>query len=373
MECTGTISRESLATRCLGCVRRDWKSKISKGHASHRVYKRLSSETIERSISTKQKTKKVTWADEVSHSPASQQNLKCTLNIKQLRPSSSKCGIHSVDFPTSGLNVQVGRPPSPPAEAQAPIKCLELNDPRTKSEDVSVFTEDPSALASSTPVSNDDLQLDMQVKCVIPTESSASLDMSPSVEVLNFSGRSNVSDHSREDNESDKNMPSSDSQVDPHLPKRETSPLSGFKIRIPPRPGLYVRKCGSIRCDERLSATYRWKSCVMCRARNREYQRNRQNIQAQHSRLEEDLLQSQVIGTPLSNPPLSSSPLSSSYLMDDGTSKQSLLERKAKSIPVHPVSGPLSHVHIIEDVLKRLLVSAPVALSSIQSLSKSVG
>ena len=231
-------------------------------------------------------------------------------------------------------------------------------------------------MASSTPVSCDDLQLDTQVKCFIAVESSASVDMSPS-EVLNFSGSSDFSGHSRDDNESDKEMPSSDSQeVDPHLPKRETSPHSastGFKIRIPPRPGLYVRKCGSIRCDQRLSATYQWKSCVMCRARSRGYQRNRQNLQARRLRFEEELLRSQNTGTPVSSFPVSSSPLSSSYLMDDGTSKQSLLERKAKSIPVHPVSGSLSHIHIIEHVLKRLLVSGPVTLSSIQSLSKSVG
>jgi hypothetical protein len=375
--CTGTISRESLAIRCLECVRRDWKSKISKGHTGHRADdERLSSETIERSISTKRKTKKaVTWADEVSYSPAFQQSLECTPTIKQLKPSSLKYGIHSADFPTpiddvptAGLNVQVGRqvgrPPSPPAEAQAPIKCLELNDPTTKSEDVSVFTEDLSALASSTPVSSDDLRLDTQVKCVVPIESSASLDMSSSVEVLNFSGSSDFSEHSRDDNESDKDIPSSESQeVDPHLPKRQTSSHSapaGFKIRIPPRPGLYVQKCSSIRCEQRLPATYRWKLCMMCRARSREYQRKRQNLQGRHSQPEEG---SQIIG----------GPLSSSYLMNDCTSEQSLLEPKAKSIPVHSVSGPLSYIHMIEDILIRLLVSGPVTLSSIQGLSKPVG
>lgn len=349
MGCTGTISRESLATRCLECVRRDWKSKISKGHAVHTADDgRDSSETIERSISTKQKTKKkVTWADEVSNLPAFEQNLECTLTIsKHLQPSSSKYGIHCADFPTpidddplAGLNAQVGRPPSPPAEAHAPVKCLELNYQTNKSEDVSVFTGDRSALASSTPVSSDDLWLDTQVKCVMSIESSASLDMSPSVEVLNFSGSSDFSDHSRNDNNSDKNIPSSDSQeVDPHLPKRETSPHSaptGLKIRIPPRPGLYVRKCGSNRCEQRLPATYRWKLCMTCRARSRGYQRKRQILQGRHSRLENELLRSQIIGTPLS----------SSYLMNDGTSKQCLLERKAKSIPVHPVSGLLIYTY----------------------------
>lgn len=365
MGCTGTILQESLATRCLECVRKDWKSKILKGHAGPRADDgRLSSETIERPISKKTK-KRVTWADEVSHSHASSQDFEYTPAIKQLPPSSSKYGIHSADFPTpidvdppAGLNLQIGRPPSPPAEAQGPTKCLESTDPTTKSEDVSVSTGDISALASSTPVSSDDLQLDTQVKCVMPIKSSVSLEMSPSAEVLNFSGSSDLSDHSSKDIESDKDVPSSDSQEeDPHLPKREAfshSAPTKLTIRIPPRPGLYVQKCSTIRCEQRLPATYRWKLCMMCRARSRGYQRRRQN-RGRHSHLEEELL---ITGTPLS-----------SNLMNDGTSK---LERKAKSIP-DPVSGPLSHIHMIEDDLKRLLVSGPVALSSIQGLSEFIG
>ena len=369
--CTGTILRESLATRCLECVRRDWKSKILKGHVGPRADDgKLSSETIERSISKKLKKKKtVTWADEVSHS-ASQQNLeyKCAPGIKRLQPSSSKCGIHSssADFPTpidndlpAGLNFQVGtKPTSLPAENQAPIKCLELNDPTTKSKDVFPSTEVLSALISSTLVSNDDLQLDTQVKCVMPKESSSSLNVSPSG-VLNFN---DFSDHSRDDKEPDKEIPSLDSQeADPRLEESPHSAPTKLTIRIPPRPGLYVQKCNSIRCEQRLPATYRWKLCMMCRARSRGYQRRRQNPQGRHSHPEDELLQSQITGTPLS-----------SNSINDGTFKQSLLERKAKSIP-DPVSGPLSHIHMIEVVLKRLLVSGSATLPSIQGISKSVG
>jgi hypothetical protein len=351
MGCTGTILRESLATRCLECVRRDWKSKILKVRAGSRADDgRPSSKTIERSISKKRKIKKtVTWADEVSHSPASQQNLEYTTAIKQRQPSSSKYGIHSADSP---IDNQPAGPPSPPAEQT------------TVSEDVSVSTENIYALASSTLISSDDLQLDTPVKCVMPIESSAFLDLSPSAEVLNFSGSSDLSGHSGDDNESDKDIPPSDLQeVDPHLPKREASPRSPstkLTIRIPPRPGLYVQKCSSIRCEQRLPATYRWKSCMKCRARNRGYQRRRQ-IQGRHTHLEEELLQPQITGSPLS-----------SNLMNDGTYKRSLLERKAKSIP-DPVSGSLNHIHMIEDFLKRLLVFGPITLSSIQGLSKSIG
>lgn len=39
---------------------------------------------------------------------------------------------------------------------------------------------------------------------------------------------------------------------------------------------------------------------MMCRARSREYQRKRQNLQGKHTRLDDELLEAQSIGTPLS-------------------------------------------------------------------------
>lgn len=272
MGCTGTISSESLATRCLVCVRRDWRSKISRGDAGQGADDgRLSSGKTKGSVPAKQKKKVVTWADEVPRTPASQKMLECTSTIKQLD-----------DDPPVGLNLD--KLPSSPTEIRVPIECFESNDP-TKSEDLSVFTraqEDPRASASSTPV---------EVQSVISIESSASPD---TTEVSIFGGSSNLSDlsDSRDDNELD--ISSADSQeVGPRLPKPSTPlPLAStsLKIRIPPRPGLYVRKCGYIRCERRLPATYRWKSCVICRARSRGYQRIKQNLQGQHSRFEEELL-----------------------------------------------------------------------------------
>jgi hypothetical protein len=276
--CTGTISSGSLATRCLVCIRRDWRSKISRGDAGHGADDgRLSSEKIKGSVPAKQK-KKVTWADEVPHTPASQQMLECTPTIKQLDD----------DSPV-GLNLD--KLPSSPTEIRVPIKYLESNDP-TKSEDLSVFTpaqEDLCTSASSTPV---------EVQSVTSIESSASLDTA-GVSILGGSSDLGDLSDSRDDNEFDEDISSADSQeVGPRLPKPSTPlPLAstGLKIRIPPRPGLYVRKCGYIRCEQRLPATYRWKSCVICRARSRGYQRIRQNLQGQHSRFENELL-----STPLS-------------------------------------------------------------------------
>ncbi|TFK19635.1 hypothetical protein FA15DRAFT_674260 [Coprinopsis marcescibilis] len=43
------------------------------------------------------------------------------------------------------------------------------------------------------------------------------------------------------------------------------------------------------KCKQLLEPGYTWKSCVLCRARTREYQRKRQNLQAVHQRLEEEL------------------------------------------------------------------------------------
>lgn len=57
--------------------------------------------------------------------------------------------------------------------------------------------------------------------------------------------------------------------------------------------------------------------------------------------------------------------------------QQALIEGKAQSIPPHllnlsKVSG-LGVIHITEDILKHLLVSGPITLSSIQGLYNSVG
>ena len=62
-------------------VRRDWRSKISKGHADQRADDgRVNPETIEHLISTKRKTKKAgIWP--LTCVPAS---LECTPTIKQL-------------------------------------------------------------------------------------------------------------------------------------------------------------------------------------------------------------------------------------------------------------------------------------------------
>jgi hypothetical protein len=81
---------------------------------------------------------------------------------------------------------------------------------------------------------------------------------------------------------------------------RPPSVPSGLKIRIPARPaGAYSRKCASPKCSQLLSVGYRWKSCVLCRARSRDYQRQRQNLQGKHLRLDQELLDEENTGTPL--------------------------------------------------------------------------
>ncbi|KAF8812555.1 hypothetical protein BYT27DRAFT_7335806 [Phlegmacium glaucopus] len=307
-ECTGIISSESLSTRCLECVRRDWRFKISKAHAGHRADDgRLTSGTIKRSTPTKQKTKKAKVNKQLECDPTTQQRRNTAS-----KDSSSKYGIstgHSADFPITidkdpqvSLNIQVGGLPSSSTETRAPSKrseppTIQLNNQTTGSEDLSedalVFTraqEDLSISAPSTPVelaSNDELCLGAQVESVMSIKSSAPLGMSLSAEVSIFGRSSDLRDlaDSGDNNESEEGQ---------EIP----SPLvsTGLKFRIPPRPGLYVRKCGSIRCQQRLPAIYRWKSCVICRARSREYQRMRQNLHERHSRLDEG---SQITGTPL--------------------------------------------------------------------------
>ncbi|KAF9534201.1 hypothetical protein CPB83DRAFT_889204 [Crepidotus variabilis] len=67
---------------------------------------------------------------------------------------------------------------------------------------------------------------------------------------------------------------------------------TGFKIRLPARPhGISVRACGNPRCTQRLDSDYRWKTCVLCRAKSREYQRKRYNVENSHNRLNDELVQ----------------------------------------------------------------------------------
>ncbi|KAF9057675.1 hypothetical protein BJ165DRAFT_1521035 [Panaeolus papilionaceus] len=83
---------------------------------------------------------------------------------------------------------------------------------------------------------------------------------------------------------SDNDVPISSLQTQP------TQPSTGLKIRLPPRTrNLNIRRCASSRCKAELPSDYRWKSCVLCRSRNREYQRKRQNLQGRHWRLDDEL------------------------------------------------------------------------------------
>lgn len=202
---------------------------------------------MDRSISTKQKTKKaVTWADEVSHILAPQEKLECNTTAKQHQPnmpsmeSSSKYAIsrsHSADFPILiddgspvGLNVPVDKVP-PPADIQASSKrsespIIRLND--SSSESLSVFThtqEDFSAPASSTVVelvSNDGLWSGTQAGSVRSVESSTSFNVPSPSEVAIFGDVSDFLDGG-DDNKPDKDPSSSNLQkVCPYLLKLMT-------------------------------------------------------------------------------------------------------------------------------------------------------
>ncbi|KAJ3513082.1 hypothetical protein NMY22_g15149 [Coprinellus aureogranulatus] len=50
-----------------------------------------------------------------------------------------------------------------------------------------------------------------------------------------------------------------------------------------------VRLCAHARCKQTLPAEYHWKTCVVCRARARGYQRERQNLQGRHMQLDQEL------------------------------------------------------------------------------------
>ncbi|PPQ77731.1 hypothetical protein CVT25_011166 [Psilocybe cyanescens] len=290
-DCTGIVSSGSFASRCLSCVRREWKIK-REGSRQTPLALRNFRESIQGTSSTSDvsampkrvKKKGVSWADEISQQPS--------------RSSPS----HDLGNTDSTSDSQVVAP-----------KARES------------FTSYDEPLDSSSPVLEDYLKLDGSVEA----ESSGTWPTAPSEEVSpkshtprNLSGSSSGADFDAHSFSEDK-YETSNSNGTEHISgwnsdlsdvtdssegesesgsssaedklSRPSVP-SGFKIRIPARPaGTYT---ASQRCDQLLSTGCRWKSCVWCRARSRDYQRRKQNL-PNHLRLEDELMDAQTMGTPL--------------------------------------------------------------------------
>ncbi|KAF9003058.1 hypothetical protein BDQ17DRAFT_1356570 [Cyathus striatus] len=64
---------------------------------------------------------------------------------------------------------------------------------------------------------------------------------------------------------------------------------TGLTIKIPARSSINISVCTITNCNQVLPSGYPWKSCVRCRARTREYQRKRQNLQGRHTKLDNEL------------------------------------------------------------------------------------
>ncbi|KAH6904038.1 hypothetical protein BKA70DRAFT_1299340 [Coprinopsis sp. MPI-PUGE-AT-0042] len=82
------------------------------------------------------------------------------------------------------------------------------------------------------------------------------------------------------------------------LTTSESSPLPSLPIDALRPPSLEAAKiladggrwCANYtKCRQVLHREYQWKSCVLCRAKTRQYQRQRQNLQTSHKHLEEEL------------------------------------------------------------------------------------
>ncbi|KAF4619881.1 hypothetical protein D9613_005330 [Agrocybe pediades] len=305
--CTGTVPINSSATRCLGCVKDTWKtrrSNISTSANSRESTGNKAQEIIYIRLPGKTQKKGVTWADEsessqsqsmlvsASPEPSSQHHLEDSRRPEDNKDDQGDCSApmehdsqkqstdrNEVSDSGQGASVSGGgnevRDENPP-----PLKKLRALPPRPILRKEIAAVQDASEKESSVDTVDVDTSPD------------------PSRDVLGWdSDLTDISLVSADSEGTDSGSSESESEEDKPL-----SSSSGLKIRIPARPTLSanLRRCASSRCGLPLAASYRWKSCVVCRARSREYQRKRQNLQGRHVRLDQELLEAQGIGTPLS-------------------------------------------------------------------------
>ncbi|CAA7259873.1 unnamed protein product [Cyclocybe aegerita] len=312
-DCTGIVFFDSSATRCLQCVKRDWKSMKAKRlpEASQQNGEHVTSAFAAATTTTtttseapgeKQRNKKksVTWADRLTPTSAisEESGLPDVSRAKALIIKIPRLkDIKNDDLPLNIANpdcktVAEGIPsfiqgsskdgaPAVPAESKQDSPELDTKEevplarPPTSPTDKQSEASFESNALSSTPSLTD--KMDRNV-----TDTISGWD----------SDLSELTDSTRTESE----VASDEAESD----KEDESTTSGFKIRIPARPtGIYSRKCGSPKCNQLLPLSYRWKSCVMCRARGREYQRRRQNLKGRHTRLDEELARVQNTGPPL--------------------------------------------------------------------------
>ncbi|KAG6811054.1 hypothetical protein H0H92_009178 [Tricholoma furcatifolium] len=319
-DCDEILHSDSTASRCVRCVKRDWTARIKALPALHRPLKRR---------------KTVTWFDMVkkgsedsvpqSHTPSSA--TKLTIRIPPLKSSrpNSPGSVATSSNVTPTLNTkwmpstssqpllqQNDTLPSSSASRPAILVPSTSSQPSHQPKDPSSSAFTPPDLAPSTfsqplyhrkdlssssctpphPIDTSSTPAPQQSPILVasshPTECApdspsapiASLtDDEPSTEEPPFvsgwdSDLTDISDLSDLESEIESSSPSNfESQARP-----------SFKIRIPARAIVPAnsdvkRICSIQKCRRVLDAGYRWKCCVPCRMRHREYQRRRLGIQ----------------------------------------------------------------------------------------------
>ncbi|KJA30145.1 hypothetical protein HYPSUDRAFT_32243 [Hypholoma sublateritium FD-334 SS-4] len=307
--CTGIVSANSSAIRCLNCVRHDWKFrklKISAPDNKSGSPEIPADEVLEKGT----KKKGVTWADEMSKSiheapdntPALPSPNLSTATTNTILSASNN---HLPNTPMEqslhlkySTNVELSLKssptspklddPHPAVQTTSEIQPLVFN---TNSQSILTSPFHPAEEINSKRLGGDESQrtLAERPSCSLPADSELALASTSPVQQESGwdSDLTELSDSVDEESESESHSP------------RPPPKSSGFKIRIPPRPGgVFIRTCASPGCNQLLDATYCWKSCILCRARSREYQRKRQNLKGRHLRLDLEL-EGHKMGTPL--------------------------------------------------------------------------
>ncbi|KAF8165234.1 hypothetical protein B0H34DRAFT_229740 [Crassisporium funariophilum] len=334
--CTGRISLESFATRCLACVRQDWilkrraslinpDSKIGTG-----ILKGVPSLSKQRP-----KKKMVSWADNIEQPPIPKGPGQIGSD-RNTKDDWQKVALFN-EIPISKLAVQDGHPiDTPTVLMKASLQSKHAIDTAMNIGPVggSPHTGDtnPSSRGGggcSSRFKEADATGESQ-RSKIDKAALRKGRVSPSTFVLGNTERNDdsIPVASMKEDRKDVERPkapmtgesstpgwgselsdlsdSSDSQASSSASESHGVILpptqSGLKIRIPARPvAVPSRICGSSQCRQLLANDYPWKSCVMCRARRRENQRKRQSVEGMHSCCDGELLQALNQGTPLAD------------------------------------------------------------------------
>jgi len=268
--CTNPLKSISTAKRCMSCIAKDWKAKRAQV------------------ASLVEKRKAVSWADDSgigqsSHTDSVEEEEN---DLPDEEESGEESDETAMAPPTpepstpTGLKIRIPRRPANTTRSDT--------TPSNDSPSESVLS--PLGTAHSGPVASDD---DLSSVSVPP--SSDTTDSIPMVSD-DDSLPEITSSPTLVDNTSppptdicDSATPTTPVKLKLLIPKPTASASSSSEPDTPQPENEGSRPCANPKCGQRVSADYRWKTCLVCPGNAKSYQRTRQNLQGRHAKLDEEL------------------------------------------------------------------------------------